>query len=167
MNFNKDPEPRPGTFYPEIEEFVEEPFSYPGNFLSYDYVTQITTKQFAVGCTPDTPDTRAVMSQAAEYWTQMANLTTSPFQVTLMLVEYFADEKALEDWARGNNTDPDASYHGGGLYQVGVVFADPLMKTLDYTLRFWTNAVPYTDAPYIEKRFCKSETVWITGILLS
>lgn len=113
--------------YPAIEDFLEQPVSYPGVAANVTHNIPI----FPVGYCPDNNYTRSIMESATIRW-NLFNESSFLFSVP------FASAEQL-----------DKAYMNESFVGVGVIFHDPDFNQLNYTLRFPSEFVPPTSKPYI------------------
>lgn len=118
------------TFHAAVDGYNEEPFEKV-------YSGTRHRRSYNVGCTPDSSETRRIMTAATEYW----NATVT----TLLNVTYFASELAMENFYVTTNHGDQPENTG-----VGIVFADASVNKLSYTIRLQADSEPPpTGKPYI------------------
>jgi hypothetical protein len=120
------------TAYPAVQEFEEQPFSYP----SIPLPPPLPDIFYPVGCTPDSNMTREMMKQAAEYW-HIRNSSS------ILQPIFFSSEAEMEK--------AYLNLSSKGLGGIGVVFEDREVLNLNYTLRFPSQVMPPTSKPYIRR----------------
>lgn len=116
--------------YPAVPEFADQPVAYPGKYM------QGVGNAFAVGYAPSNDQTSEVMELVKVWWYEFGDSTT------LFMMPFNSAEELHQMYMNG-------SWPG-----VGVIFDDPHLDSLDYTLRFPPQYMPPTSKPYVRKE-CK------------